>query len=205
MLKPKKTVPQQPSTAKADSNLGKLASKHNSEPEDEEEQQAEQKPLLKKKGALASKPKSNLAAAFDQVPISGSARNITPGTHEGIIRKFLIQQPDAKGQSARIEYELCDPEFQGANQVTGWFKLLDADLKTPGGGMKPFKIALAKLGYEPENLEEAEACLQEITENNPGVLVKISYDENYPDYPRTRIESESDSEVVEAYRDNIPY
>jgi hypothetical protein len=205
MLKPKKPIQQQQSTAKPDSNLGKLASKETPE-EDESEMPETPKHTLKKKPVLASKQKSGLAAAFDAVPISNNAKNIPPGTYEAIIRRFVIQQPDAKGQSARIEYELCDPEFQGKeNSVTGWFKLLEPDLRTPGGGMKPFKIALAKLGYEPENSEEAEACLQEITENNPGVLIKITYDDNYPDYPRTRIESESDSEVVENYRDNVVY
>jgi hypothetical protein len=233
MLK-KKLIRQQsqPQTiAKPDRELGKLASKNRTEPDiegedqdlDEEEPQEPQetpKPRLlpKKKLTPVAKKKGSLGAALGSVPLTNNAKGVPEGNHEAIITEFVIQKPDHKGQSVRIKFELVDPEFAegGKNVITGWYKLMGTkeSLDEPNeGGMRAFKMALAKLGYDPDELDESEDpeqayldVLDEIERDKRGVIVKISYDPSYPEYPRTRIEDgEADTELIQAYKDNIPY
>jgi hypothetical protein len=154
---------------------------------------------------------SSLAANFKRSSLSNNAKGVPQGIHEAIIREFVLQPPSAKGQSARLKLELCGPDFIGKkNTLTTWYTLEFANGEECEGGMFAFKLALTKLGYDPDNLEPEQylEVLDEITNEHPGVLVKVGYsdpDENGQVWTRVRIEDTSDSDVVEAYRDNIPY
>jgi hypothetical protein len=172
--------------------------------DEDDEDEAPAKPVskLKKKGVGKT---SSLAKAFASVPLSNNAEEVPTGKHEAIISDFVIQDPGEKGQSARIKFELCEDEFSGKNELTAWYKLLDAELEPNEWGMRAFKTALAKLGYEPESLDEAEEVLDEIKKDRPGVLISVSYQKGYEDFPRIKIEGPCDNEVVEAYKDNVPF
>jgi hypothetical protein len=110
------------------------------------------------------------------------------------------------------EYALVDPQYGEKNKVQGWFGLVDEG-GDPGKGLRWFKLALSKLGYDTEEMDAAEEdtaalyeqALEEISEEQPGVLIKISYNADYPDSPNVRLEDVSDSELIEAYKDNVPF
>jgi hypothetical protein len=137
---------------------------------------------------------------------SNNADSIPPAKYEAIIKDAVLQKPDAKGQSARFHYELCSPDFADQNSVTTWFKIFDTDGEVVAGGIRALKQTLAKLGYDP-TFDELEECFEQITEERPGVLLKISYtkDNAGNEWQRAVLEDLCDNEVVQAYKDNIPY
>lgn len=148
-----------------------------------------------------------LSAAFDSVPLSSSASEIAPGKYEAIVTRITLQAPDSKGRSVRANFDLCSPKFENKNQLVTWFKILENNLRTPvAGGVKALKIMLGKLGYDPRG-SEMEQCFAEITNEQPGVMVNISYQEGNDGvtYQRIIVDGLCDNEVVEAYKDNIPY
>jgi len=148
-----------------------------------------------------------LTAAFDSVPLSNSASEIPAGKYEGIITRVTLQNPDAKGRSVRVNFELCDPRFENKNQLVTWFKILESDLRTPvAGGVKALKIMLGKLGYDPKG-SEMEQAFDEISQDQPGVMLRINYAEGSDGivYQRIIVDGLCDNEVVETYKDKIPY
>lgn len=166
----------------------------------------------KKKATLLAdkkpKKKSALAAAFASTPLSNNADDIPAGKYEAIVRDFVLQDPDAKGQSARIHFALCSPDFSESNQITQWFKLLDSDEEPVEGGIKALGASLAKLGYDmPDDEDNLEEVFQEITNEKPGVLVKVSYskDSNGNTWQRAVIQGLCDNEVVQEYKDNVQF
>lgn len=175
---------------------------------DEEEADTEEEaaPVSKRKplGGKVAKKVSNLADVFDSVPMSNNATDVPTGKYEAIIRDVVLQEPDAKGQSARMHFELCDPDFAEANSVTTWFKILDANGEPVRGGVIALKTTLAKLGYEPAG-DEIEECFEEITGDNPGVILSISYTPDSNHYQRVKVDSAADNEVIQAYKDNVAY
>lgn len=162
----------------------------------EPEEDNEQEEVQPKKGSWA--------AAFDSVPLNNNATGVRIGeVYEAVIRKAVLQPPDDKGQSVRMNLELCAPEFveKGKNGIALWFRITDKDDDPFEGGIKALRITFAKMGLEVEsdNLEET---LKSITEEMPGVLVKTSSKEGYTNY---RIEDLCDSPLIQEYKDNIPY
>lgn len=181
------------------------------EREGEEEGDEEKEQATVKKGAtvLKGKPagkKSALAAAFDRIPLTNNADQIPAGTYEAIIRDIVMQEPDAKGQSVRVHFELCASEFEDGNNITSWFKIVDSEGESVDGGIRALKQSLAKLGYEVSGVE-LEECFDEISKEKPGVVLKVSYaqDAQGNTWQRAAIQSTCDNEVVAAYKDNIPY
>jgi hypothetical protein len=181
--------------------------------EDDEEKDVdddeEETPKSIKKSSLKKKPAAvkgggGLADAFDSVKGFNNADDVPIGKYEAIIRDVVLQEPDAKGQSARMHFELCSDDFTDANSVTTWFKLQDTDGEPVRGGLMALKATLAKLGYDPKG-DELEAVFEEITNENPGVLIKISYTTDSNHYQRIQVDSLCDNEVVEEYKDNVKY
>lgn len=164
-----------------------------------------------KKGSNIRKNVSPLAAAFAAVPLTNNATDIKAGTYEAIIRAIVLQDADAKGQSVRVNVELCAPEFSEANQLVDWRKIINADGDAVGGGIRALGQDLARLGYEvptpDEDFEEnLEAIFDEITKEKPGVIVKVTYQNvGGTSYQHFSIHGPCDNEVVEAYKDNVPY
>jgi hypothetical protein len=175
--------------------------------DDDEEPTVEEKTPTKaaKKGSSTTAAKSR-ADAFDSVPASNNADNIPAGKYEAIIRSGILQEPDAKGQSVRFSFELCHPDFGDANQITTWFKLFDADGDRVDGGIRAFKGSMAKLGYEVA-FDEIETQLEQITEEVPGIVLKVAYtnDRDGNTWQRATIESTCNNDVVQKYKDNIKY
>jgi hypothetical protein len=155
-----------------------------------------------------------LGAALRSVPLNNNAKNIPEGVHEAVLTNFVIQKANNKGQKAMAEYTLVNPEFGEKNKVQGWFGLMD-EQGNPGKGLYWFKVALAKLEYDTDKMDEEEdpdelselyaQALEEITEDKPGVLIKISYNSEYPDSPNVRLEGTADSALIQDYKDNVPY
>jgi hypothetical protein len=182
------------------------------EPEDVEE--VEEEPAVAKKKPLKKimeKPKSALAKAFAAVPLSNNATGIKAGTYEGIIRSIVLQEPDSKGQSVRINAELCGEEFEDANQLVDWRKLISGDGEAVTGGIRALGNDLARLGYEFPDTggdfdENLEAIFDAITKERPGVILKVTYQHvNGVDYQHFQVQGECDNDVVRAYKDNVPY
>lgn len=147
--------------------------------------------------------KGSLDHVMKNVSLSNNASDVPAGTHEAIIQEFVLQAPDTKGRSVRVKFEMIEEPFAGKTMTT-WFKMLQDDLITEvEGGVRALKLALAKLGYEePSSEKELTKYLAEITKEHPGVLIRVTYDGQWT---RIRIDDRSDSDVVEAYKDNIPY
>lgn len=180
------------------------------EPDDEgTEEEVEEEPKRKKKGSLSL---SALAQAFKSVPLSASAQNVKAGIHEAIVRSIVLQEPNDKGQSVRINVDLCSPEFEESNQLVDWRMIMNVDGEGVGGGIRALANDLAMLGYEiPEADDDFDENLKAdfamITREKPGVLIKVFYQNaNGVDYMHFRIHGEaSDNPVIEEYRDQNPY
>jgi len=170
--------------------------KHVVEEDDEDDEEETPKKSLKKKGSLAK--------AFESVPLTNNAEDVE-GKHEAILAEAFIAEPKANGQFCFFKYQLCEEEFAGKNELTKGYKLLDAEMEPIEFPIRQLKQDLAKLGYEPESLEECEEILEEITKEKPGVLITVTPQKEYPEFPRIKIEGPCDNEIVEAYKDNIAF
>jgi hypothetical protein len=176
----------------------------------EEEEEDEIKPKSKVAAGrgpdVSAGKKKSLAQAFDEVPASNNADNTPPGKYEAILKDVVMQAKDAKGQSVRMHFELCGDGFQDRNSVTTWFKVFDPEENTVQGGIRALKQTLAKLGYEP-TFDELDECFEQITQEKPGVLLKISYskDAQGNEWQRAVVEDLCDNEIIAAYKDNVPY
>jgi hypothetical protein len=159
-----------------------------------------------RKGKVLPKKRKGLASAFDRIPLTNNADEVPAGQYEAIVRDVVLQEADSKGQSVRMHFELCDPQFAEANNITQWFKIVDAQGESVDGGIRALKQALAKLGYEPSG-EELEECFEEISGDKPGVVLKVSYskDDSGNTWQRAIIQAPCDNEVVAEYKDNVPY
>lgn len=179
--------------------------------EDEEIDEEEAPPVKKVMKTAKPATKSALAKAFSAVPMSNNATSIKAGTYEAIIRSFVLQAPDAKGQSVRINAELCGEDFAEANQLVDWRMLINKDGDAVMGGIRALGNDLARLGYEIPTIDEdfdenLEATFEAITKEKPGVLLKVTYQHaNGVDYQHFAVQGECDNEVVQAYKENTPY
>jgi hypothetical protein len=178
----------------------------------DEGDQAPRTPQMRKKIARpaaeeASPQKSagtSLASFFDKaiVTVSGDADNIPIGNYEAIITEVVEMPFDSlKGQSVRMKFELCDPDLENKNQVTTWFKVVNANEEVNQGGARAFMATLTRLGYKVSSGEEARAAMAEIGEEQPGVIVKISYSNDPEKWQRAVVMNTCDNDVVEAYKD----
>ncbi len=175
------------------------------------QQQVEEEDVDNDDEGEVSKGRSSLAAAFDSVSLSSSASEIPPGKYEAVVTRLTLQEPDQKGQSVRANFELCSPKFENKNQLVTWFKLLESDHRTPiDGGIKAFKAMLAKLGYELKGVDMEDPNSEiytEITQEQPGVMLRITYQQanDGNTYQRIIVDSLCSNDVVAQYKDNVPY
>ena len=162
-------------------------------------------PLPTPSKTVSKKGNSPLADAFNKVKSSKGASDIPAGKYEAIIRAFVLQPPDAKGQSARVKFELCDPQFKDNNTIPQWFKLLNAQDEEVAGGIWALEQALAKLGYDISG-DELEECFEQISEENPGVIIKVSYDNvDGTRWQRAVIQGLCNNALVQEYKENQPF
>lgn len=179
--------------------------------EDEEAEEVEEEPPKSAKRSTAATPpakvgRSSLAEAFDNTSATNNADDLPPGKYEAIVKNAVLQEPDAKGQSIRMSFDLCNPDLAENNQVTTWFKLFDANGNKVDGGIRAFKGTMAKLGYKPK-FDELDEVLAEIMEERPGVLLKVSYskDRDGNVWQRAVVDSLCDNEVVQEYKENVVF
>jgi hypothetical protein len=141
--------------------------------------------------------------AFDSVSGGGDAIDIPHGNYEAIITEVVKQKFDAKGQSIRMKFELCDPDFGENNKLTTWFKICDKDHEAVTGGILALKATLAKLGYKPSGAELPEV-FDQIMEDRPGVILKVSSAVvDGVEWPRITVMTVCDNDIVMAYKDQV--
>jgi hypothetical protein len=186
--------------------------RHIKDDHDDEDEEGEEEPepvLAKRKAtALPKKGKSALAKAFDSVPLSNSADDIPAGPHEVIIREATVRPfVEDRGQAIIFRYEFCEEKYAG-QQMTHWFNVIDKSGEPVDWMINNLRVALAKLGIEVTG-DELEETIQEINDSRPhlGVLLKLTYSQGKDGntYPRFAIQGPCDNDVIEGYRDNIPY
>jgi hypothetical protein len=195
---------EEPATVTKRKELAKRHLTNDSDDDDDDDDEEESAPTKTSKKTVKGKA-SSLAKAWNSVPLTNNAQDVPDGRHEAIISEVSINDPTDKGQFAFFKYELCEEEFAGKNTLTSGYKLLNDEGKVIDFPLRRFKQDLAKLGYEPETLEDTEDCIKEINEEKPGVLISVSYQKDYPDFPRIKIEGLCENEIIEAYKDNVPY
>ena len=208
----KRRLPPKPTDDEDEDEEGQVDEVDEDEDEDEEGEEEEAPRKREKVTAGAGKAKAppkkrkGLASAFDRIPLTNNADEVPAGQYEAIVRDVVLQEADSKGQSVRMHFELCDPQFAEANNITQWFKIVDAQGESVDGGIRALKQALAKLGYEPSG-EELEECFEEISGDKPGVVLKVSYskDDSGNTWQRAIIQAPCDNDVVAEYKDNVAY
>jgi hypothetical protein len=106
-----------------------------------------------------------------------------PGTYEAILHSVKMLPLNDKGQSIRAEFVVGvfneDGELEG-QRFSRLFKILEADGVTPSKAIQFYGTFMAKMGYPREN--RGEAARAELTEQQPGVSLKIQ-ENNNPQYP----------------------
>jgi hypothetical protein len=177
------------------------------EPEEDEEEVLPTKraKILGKKGGTSSR-KDAITKAFANTPLSNNEEDLPKGLYDAILSELVLQDfEDGKGQFVRTKYELCTPDFEG-RIIPQWWKILDKDGKPIEFPFQMMKEALAKLGYNPKDYDELQEVCEEVTDQKPGVSIKISYQE-YQGSERVRvtIQGEQDNDVIQEYKDSVPY
>lgn len=109
------------------------------------------------------------AKAFDDTKPQGA---VDPGKYYGVIEEFVMQEPDDKGQSARVKYGIAnDGEFRG-QQVTQFYKVFESDGST-GKGAAFLKKDLAVLGYGDVKFLDLDEAFKEIVDKDMGVVITV--------------------------------
>lgn len=109
------------------------------------------------------------ADLFDQQKPLGA---IDGGKYVALIGEMILQDPDEKGQSARVSYEIAtDGEFRG-QKVTQFYKLFEAD-NSIGKGAAFLKRDLAVLGQADVKFGNLEKVFEQIVEDKIGCNVTV--------------------------------
>lgn len=109
------------------------------------------------------------AKQFDDTKPQGA---VDPGKYYAVIEEFVMQEPDDKGQSARVKYGIAnDGEFRG-QQVTQFYKVFESDDST-GKGAAFLKKDLAVLGYGDVKFADLDEAFEEIVNKDMGVVITV--------------------------------
>lgn len=109
------------------------------------------------------------ADAFDAAKPQGQ---IDGGKYVALIGEMILQEPDDKGQSARVKYEIAtEGDFRGAD-VTQFYKLFEAD-GSVGKGAAFLKRDLAVLGHADVKFGDLEETFEEIVNDQVGCNVTV--------------------------------
>jgi hypothetical protein len=144
-------------------------------------------------------PTKSRAAAFDSVKPLGA---VDAGKYEAIIPEFVLQDPNEKGQAARIKYEIAsEGEMQGET-VTQFYSLFDAEGQ-PGKGAAFLKKDLAVMGYPDCSFDDLETVFEEIVEKLLGVVITVKQNGQWTNAYLNGLAEGSD--VVSEYLEKRPY
>lgn len=139
------------------------------------------------------------ASAFDAAKATGA---VDAGKYEAVIREFVLQKPDEKGQSARIKYLIASEGDAQGETLSQWYKLFETD-ESPAKGLAFLKKDLAILGYADVRFKELENVFEEIVEKKMAVVITVKHNEGFINaYMQGLCE---DSEVVAEFLENNPY
>jgi hypothetical protein len=109
------------------------------------------------------------ADAFDAAKPMGA---IDGGKYVALLAEMVLQDPDEKGQSARVTYEIAtEGEFRG-QKVTQFYKLFEAD-ETPGKGLQFLKRDLVVLGQPDVKFGDLENVFEELVSQQIGCNVTV--------------------------------
>jgi hypothetical protein len=145
-------------------------------------------PPAKKPAASKTPPPPNRRSAREAQEESGAGQNgqsradafdaakpqgqIDGGKYVALIAEMVLQDPDDKGQSARVKYEIAtEGEFRGAD-VTQFYKLFEAD-GSVGKGAAFLKRDLAVLGHADVKFGDLEETFEEIVNDQVGCNVTV--------------------------------
>ena len=202
----KKTVPAQP----------RRASQEDFEYDDEVEETAtpprgiHKKPARQEEEASAARKTTGatsledyLRVAIDRTSASGDADNIPAGSYEAMVTEIVMQPFDpAKGQSLRMKFQLCGSDWEG-KKVATWFKILDAHKQPAEFTIGKLKGVFAKLGYKL-TYEAMDGVIEEIKEAQPGVILKINYQNvEGTRYQRVEVMDICDNDVIQEFKDRV--
>jgi hypothetical protein len=179
------------------------------EENDEEENDEEEQEKTSKKTKNRDEPTRSRAEAFNNVTVAGTSNNVKTGKYEAIIRSVVLQEMDTRGQSVRYNFDLVDPEYEENNKLVTWSKLFRGDESVVDVAVKILKRQLVRLGYKEDeiNFDLLPEIFEEITNENPGVILKISYNKGNDgiEYQRIEIDDVCESEMIDDYKDRVVF
>jgi hypothetical protein len=180
------------------------------EDEDEVDEEEEEKTNKKTKSRdEEQKPTRSRAEAFNTVTVAGTSNNVKTGKYEAVIRSVVLQEMDTRGQSVRYNFDLVDPEYEENNKLVTWSKLFRGDESVVDVAVRILKRQLVKLGYKEDeiNFDLLPEIFEEITNENPGVILKISYNKGNDgiEYQRIEIDDVCESEMIDDYKDRVVF
>jgi hypothetical protein len=148
----------------------------------------------------------SLAARFDAIASGDSeTEKLTPGKYEAIISEAVLQPADAKGQSVRLAFSLCNPEYSDQKSIPQWFKIYDAEGQLFEVGIRMLAQGLARIGRKL-TFDDLEEILAELNESKPGVIIKVSYTQGIGRvFTNAPIDGPCDNDMVQAYKDDVAY
>jgi hypothetical protein len=141
---------------------------------------------------------------YDDIkPGGGNANDIPPGRYEAILLGAILQEPTENGQSLRLNFKLCTEDLV-TNEVPTWFKFYRGDGSINEFAISLWKTALVRLGYKDVKEEDLPELLEQLSEDRPGAVIKISYQtvKGYANpLQRVEVEGPCDNDVIASYRD----
>jgi hypothetical protein len=148
----------------------------------------------------------NGEAQYDRIR-AGGTQDVPPGRYHAVINEFVVQEADARGQSVRAKFDLAGEDYRDTAPIVTWYKIFDDRERIVDWSVRNFKIALAKLGYENVPFRKLPMLLAEITDEHPGVMLRISYrkDGNGTTWQRVEVEGPCDDDVIRELKASIPY
>jgi hypothetical protein len=147
-----------------------------------------------KKPAAEKEESKSLASAFDEAKPQGQTE---AGKYDAILIEAVLQKADEKGQSARFKYEIASEGDNQGNQITQFYKLVNAD-GSRGSGLAYLKRDLAVLQKGDVKGSELEEALEELTTEMPGVSVTVKQNEQWTN---VYLNSISESDIIDGYKE----
>lgn len=126
-----------------------------------------------------------------------------PGIYEAILIDLRPRPLTDRGQSVQATFALLMEDEETGNiygkRHAHFWKILEADGRTPGGQLPFFATFMAKLGYEKNN--RGPEAFKEIASEQPAVSLKISANDPYPPNATILLRYEEDTEGLTGLRE----
>jgi hypothetical protein len=142
----------------------------------------------------------SFANLFDKAKAQGQ---VSDGKFDAIIREFVLQEKNEKGQAARLKYHIISDGDEQGSEVTQFYNIRTPD-NQPGNGLGFLKRDLAMLGYNDFRFGDLENIFEEIVENEGlGVMITVK---NNPPFVNAYLNGiMPDEDDARAYREAHPW